>query len=166
MKMNQWMKMSEWKWMNEWMNEWMTEWLKESINQSINQSIKCKFVECTTTKIHRQIERDQYFWLRNIHKRSSLEGDQSFLAESVSLWNWGMCEKKKCWSLVRVFGCQGDLATFEVLAQAFHNGQILGLDVCMRKPLIATCSLDRSVRIWNNESWWALGVAGAEGGVK
>lgn len=48
---------------------------------------------------------------------------------------------------------QGDQATFEVLAQAFHNGQILGLDVCIRKPLIATCSLDRSVRIWNNETW-------------
>jgi WD40 repeat protein len=48
---------------------------------------------------------------------------------------------------------QGDQATFEVLAQAFHNGQILGLDVCIRKPLIATCSLDRSVRIWNFENW-------------
>ncbi|KAL8584312.1 hypothetical protein ACOMHN_014731 [Nucella lapillus] len=47
---------------------------------------------------------------------------------------------------------KGDQATFEVLAQAFHNGQIQGLDVCIRKPLIATCSLDRSVRIWNNET--------------
>ncbi|KAK7495825.1 hypothetical protein BaRGS_00012815 [Batillaria attramentaria] len=47
---------------------------------------------------------------------------------------------------------KGDQATFEVLAQAFHNGQILGLDVCIRKPLIASCSLDRSVRIWNYET--------------
>lgn len=47
---------------------------------------------------------------------------------------------------------KGDQATFEVLAQAFHNGHILGLDVCIRKPLIATCSLDRSVRIWNYET--------------
>ena len=29
---------------------------------------------------------------------------------------------------------------------------LLGLDVCIRKPLIATCSLDRSVRIWNFET--------------
>ncbi|KAK7099818.1 cilia- and flagella-associated protein 57-like [Littorina saxatilis] len=47
---------------------------------------------------------------------------------------------------------KGDQATFEVLAQSFHNGQILGLDVCIRKPIVATCSVDRSVRIWNYET--------------
>jgi cilia- and flagella-associated protein 57 len=26
---------------------------------------------------------------------------------------------------------------------------VTGLDVCMRKPLVATCSLDKAVRIWN-----------------
>lgn len=41
---------------------------------------------------------------------------------------------------------------FEPIAQAFHHGQILGLDTCIRKPLIATCATDRSVRIWNFES--------------
>ncbi|XP_055956153.1 cilia- and flagella-associated protein 57 [Patella vulgata] len=49
-------------------------------------------------------------------------------------------------------GKHGDQATFEVLAQAFHYGQIMGLDVCIRKPLMATASLDRSVRIWNYET--------------
>ncbi|ESO94501.1 hypothetical protein LOTGIDRAFT_118162 [Lottia gigantea] len=49
-------------------------------------------------------------------------------------------------------GKHGDQATFEVLAQSFHYGQIMGLDVCIRKPLIATASLDRSVRIWNYET--------------
>lgn len=47
---------------------------------------------------------------------------------------------------------KGDQAHFEVLAQAFHYGQIMGLDVCARKPLIATCSMDKSVRIWNYET--------------
>ncbi|KAL5016238.1 hypothetical protein ScPMuIL_005827 [Solemya velum] len=47
---------------------------------------------------------------------------------------------------------KGDQAQFEVLAQPFHYGQIMGLDVCIRKPLIATCSMDRSVRIWNYET--------------
>ncbi|KER20605.1 hypothetical protein T265_10886 [Opisthorchis viverrini] len=42
--------------------------------------------------------------------------------------------------------------TFEPVAQAFHHGQILGMDTCIRKPLIATCAADRSVRIWNFES--------------
>eukprot|EP00002_Diphylleia_rotans_P000166 TRINITY_DN1008_c0_g1_i4.p1 TRINITY_DN1008_c0_g1~~TRINITY_DN1008_c0_g1_i4.p1 ORF type:complete len:1179 (-),score=303.89 TRINITY_DN1008_c0_g1_i4:414-3950(-) len=39
--------------------------------------------------------------------------------------------------------------TFELLAQPFHSLQITGVDTCMRKPLIATCGTDRSVRIWN-----------------
>ncbi|KXJ18311.1 cilia- and flagella-associated protein 57 [Exaiptasia diaphana] len=47
---------------------------------------------------------------------------------------------------------KGDLATFELLSQSFHHGVITGMDVCIRKPLIATCGLDRSVRIWNYET--------------
>ena len=34
-------------------------------------------------------------------------------------------------------------------AQPFHSSPIVGLDTCLRKPLVATCSGDRSVRIWN-----------------
>lgn len=48
---------------------------------------------------------------------------------------------------------QGDQAHFEVLSHAFHSSSVTGLDVCIRKPLIATCSLDRSVRVWNYETW-------------
>ncbi|KAH9523432.1 Cilia- and flagella-associated protein 57 [Bulinus truncatus] len=47
---------------------------------------------------------------------------------------------------------KGDQASFEILSQVFHNAPILGLDVCIRKPLIATCSMDRSVKIWNYET--------------
>ncbi|KAA0718887.1 Cilia- and flagella-associated protein 57 [Triplophysa tibetana] len=43
---------------------------------------------------------------------------------------------------------KGD-AHFEFMSHSFHSGVILGLSTCIRKPLIATCSLDRSVRIWN-----------------
>ncbi|XP_063431022.1 cilia- and flagella-associated protein 57-like [Mytilus galloprovincialis] len=46
---------------------------------------------------------------------------------------------------------EGDVVQFETLSQSFHSGQILGVDICIRKPLIATCSLDKSVRIWNYE---------------
>merc|ERR1719389_272744 len=31
----------------------------------------------------------------------------------------------------------------------FHNGAILGLDVCVRKPLVVTCGVDKTVRVWN-----------------
>lgn len=47
---------------------------------------------------------------------------------------------------------KGDQATFEVLSQPFHFDIITGLDVCIRKPLVATCSTDRSVRVWNYET--------------
>ncbi|MGH0169155.1 UNVERIFIED_CONTAM: hypothetical protein FKN15_005121 [Acipenser sinensis] len=54
---------------------------------------------------------------------------------------------------------RGEQAKFEFLSYSFHYGIITGLDICIRKPLIATCSLDRSVRIWNYETrfvniWW------------
>eukprot|EP00698_Gefionella_okellyi_P006107 TRINITY_DN15567_c0_g1_i1.p1 TRINITY_DN15567_c0_g1~~TRINITY_DN15567_c0_g1_i1.p1 ORF type:complete len:1180 (-),score=311.31 TRINITY_DN15567_c0_g1_i1:65-3577(-) len=42
-----------------------------------------------------------------------------------------------------------DDMNFEYLFQSFHHGAVTGLDVCVRKPLIATCGLDRTVRIWN-----------------
>ncbi|XP_042364189.1 cilia- and flagella-associated protein 57 [Plectropomus leopardus] len=41
---------------------------------------------------------------------------------------------------------------FEFLSQAFHSKSITGLSVCIRKPLVATSSLDHSVRIWNYET--------------
>ncbi|XP_028666683.1 cilia- and flagella-associated protein 57 [Erpetoichthys calabaricus] len=47
---------------------------------------------------------------------------------------------------------KGEQAQFEFLSYCFHSGVITGLDGCIRKPLIATCSLDRSVRIWNFET--------------
>ncbi|XP_034510273.1 cilia- and flagella-associated protein 57 [Ailuropoda melanoleuca] len=47
---------------------------------------------------------------------------------------------------------KGEPAHFEYLMYPLHSASITGLATCIRKPLIATCSLDRSVRIWNYES--------------
>ncbi|XP_053325091.1 cilia- and flagella-associated protein 57 [Spea bombifrons] len=41
---------------------------------------------------------------------------------------------------------------FEYLTEQWHSAPITGLSICIRKPLIATCSLDHSVRIWNYEN--------------
>ncbi|XP_030630638.1 cilia- and flagella-associated protein 57 [Chanos chanos] len=40
-------------------------------------------------------------------------------------------------------------AQFEFLSHPFHSGAITGLSTSIRKPFLATCSLDCSVRIWN-----------------
>ncbi|EQC33951.1 hypothetical protein SDRG_08631 [Saprolegnia diclina VS20] len=48
-----------------------------------------------------------------------------------------------------------DAMNFELVSTPFHrpgaNGSshITGLDVCIRKPLIVTCGVDKSVRVWN-----------------
>eukprot|EP00930_Biecheleria_cincta_P056908 TRINITY_DN42926_c0_g1_i1.p1 TRINITY_DN42926_c0_g1~~TRINITY_DN42926_c0_g1_i1.p1 ORF type:complete len:1216 (-),score=324.29 TRINITY_DN42926_c0_g1_i1:285-3932(-) len=39
--------------------------------------------------------------------------------------------------------------TFEPVLTPFHHGAILGMDVCVRKPLVVTCGADKSVRVWN-----------------
>mmetsp|Transcript_2588 Transcript_2588/g.4777 ORF Transcript_2588/g.4777 Transcript_2588/m.4777 type:complete len:1201 (+) Transcript_2588:52-3654(+) len=38
---------------------------------------------------------------------------------------------------------------FEPVLTPFHTGAILGMDVCTRKPLVVTCGVDKSVRVWN-----------------
>ncbi|KAK6099155.1 hypothetical protein MT418_000606 [Batrachochytrium dendrobatidis] len=40
-------------------------------------------------------------------------------------------------------------AKFDYFLQPFHHGQITGMDTCIRKPLIATCSSDKSICVWN-----------------
>lgn len=38
---------------------------------------------------------------------------------------------------------------FDPIITPFHTGAILGMDVCIRKPLVVTCGADKSVRVWN-----------------
>jgi WD40 repeat protein len=48
-----------------------------------------------------------------------------------------------------------DTMNFDLLSTSFHapgdnaDPQVTGLDTCVRKPLVVTCGLDRSVRVWN-----------------
>lgn len=41
---------------------------------------------------------------------------------------------------------------FEHVHCNFHTKEITGLDICIRKQLIVTCSKDKSVKIWNYDS--------------
>ena len=38
---------------------------------------------------------------------------------------------------------------FELLSVDFHSKDITGVDTCIKKPLVVTCSTDKSVRVWN-----------------
>jgi WD40 repeat protein len=42
-----------------------------------------------------------------------------------------------------------DAPVFEPVLDWFHSGAIWGMDVCTRKPLVVTCGVDKSVRVWN-----------------
>ncbi|CAF1015427.1 unnamed protein product, partial [Adineta ricciae] len=45
-----------------------------------------------------------------------------------------------------------DIAMFTFLADGNHCAQVTGCDTCIRKQLIATCGIDKTVRIWNYET--------------
>ena len=42
-----------------------------------------------------------------------------------------------------------DDAKYEYLVFPFHSRCIHGMDVCIKKHLVGTCSIDKTVRIWN-----------------
>lgn len=52
-------------------------------------------------------------------------------------------------NLVSADDGKADEGSMGFLIQPFHFSAITGVDVCVRKPLVATCSLDSSVRVWN-----------------
>jgi len=45
-----------------------------------------------------------------------------------------------------------DESKYEYLIYPFHSRAIQGLDICIKKNHVATCSIDKTVRIWNNTS--------------
>ena len=51
--------------------------------------------------------------------------------------------------ILKLFLDKNEEHSCEFALQPFHTDTITGLDVCLRKSLVATCSSDRTVRIWN-----------------
>ena len=46
-------------------------------------------------------------------------------------------------------GSDDQMPSFEYVIFNFHSRAVTGLDVCVRKQLLVTCSKDRTVRVWN-----------------
>lgn len=42
-----------------------------------------------------------------------------------------------------------DDSRFEYLVFPFHSRAVHGMDVCIKKHFVATCSIDKTVRVWN-----------------
>ncbi|TPX56516.1 hypothetical protein PhCBS80983_g04473 [Powellomyces hirtus] len=61
-------------------------------------------------------------------------------AESGQIYRYSLTEQK---------GLKGEDPKFVPVGQPYHRGAIISIDVCVRKPLIVTCSSDRSIRIWD-----------------
>ncbi len=45
-----------------------------------------------------------------------------------------------------------EIMPFDYLITSFHSKYVTGLDSCIKKQIIATCSFDRTVRLWGFES--------------
>jgi len=42
-----------------------------------------------------------------------------------------------------------DESKYDFLIAPFHSSQINGMDICLKKQLLATCGHDNTIRIWN-----------------
>ena len=42
-----------------------------------------------------------------------------------------------------------DILHYDFLICPFHSQKIQGMDICIKKNLIATCSLDKTIKIWS-----------------
>jgi len=40
-------------------------------------------------------------------------------------------------------------ARFDNVICSFHQSAITGMDICIRKQIVVTCSKDKSIRVWN-----------------
>jgi len=53
-----------------------------------------------------------------------------------------------------------DEVDYDYLVHSFHSRPINGMDVCVKKPFIATCSSDRTVKIWSYRSSGGSSLSG------
>ena len=82
-------------------------------------------------------------------KAGALAECYSVVAKRHSLHSICVCIRHNAFNEVLTVLVQEEEVAFVPLAQLHHSGEVTGADTCLRRPIIATASLDRSVRIWN-----------------
>eukprot|EP01062_Namystynia_karyoxenos_P016092 TRINITY_DN15868_c0_g1_i1.p1 TRINITY_DN15868_c0_g1~~TRINITY_DN15868_c0_g1_i1.p1 ORF type:complete len:1211 (+),score=554.97 TRINITY_DN15868_c0_g1_i1:104-3736(+) len=84
----------------------------------------------------------------------SLSQAEDYLAISTRTQERAGSSQQQVYGQLWVVGLQSDsqkadVTQPEALVAPFHGGAITGIDTCVRKPLVATCSKDKTIRIWN-----------------
>ncbi|KAI9091005.1 quinon protein alcohol dehydrogenase-like superfamily [Phlyctochytrium arcticum] len=102
-----------------------------------------RFTEDSPTK-------DMFKWIRSIPvpdesavrniTGSASDGIIVIEVEACQLFSFALSEQKST---------KVKEPKFHALSQPFHRGAISGLDTCVRKPILVTCGVDLSIRIWN-----------------
>lgn len=83
-------------------------------------------------QIYNRSKDDESFLINEISPSNNLLGDGEFdEVESLKMGN-------------------KDLVEYEFVGKGFHSGGITSMDICIQRPIIATCSKDDcTVRLWN-----------------
>ncbi|XP_036955577.1 cilia- and flagella-associated protein 57 isoform X2 [Acanthopagrus latus] len=129
---------------------------------SYSKGFACSLGSGTVCLFEKQ-EEDNYRRIREIRIPSDPYSSELSLAESQKIDTMCISPAEETLAIStdrgQLYSCSlsslemnKEHAHFEFLSQSFHSKSITGLSVCIQKPLIATCSLDHSVRIWNYET--------------
>ncbi|XP_011473927.1 cilia- and flagella-associated protein 57 [Oryzias latipes] len=117
-----------------------------------------------TACLFEKMEQDSYRRSREIQIPPDPQGDQLTLADGQEIQSMCMSPAEETLAISTTRGqlfsvnvSSADMNKeqklhFDFVCQPFHSSPITGLSICFRKPLVATCSLDRSVHIWNYET--------------
>lgn len=98
-----------------------------------------------------------YYEKTNDNSYYKLKNDVFFEAGSITSFNVGFKEDRAVLSMSssQIYTVQfennadGEYMKCERLAQSFHSGEISSMDVCVSKPLLVTCGIDKSIKVWN-----------------
>uniref|UniRef100_A0A8C0V724 Cilia and flagella associated protein 57 n=1 Tax=Cyanistes caeruleus TaxID=156563 RepID=A0A8C0V724_CYACU len=105
------------------------------------------------TKEKEVYEESQEVWLPqdlfSTEPKKSCRQDITCICFSPSEETMVVSTNKNQLYMFSMFSTKLKTSHFAYMNFPLHSNSITGLDMCIWKPILATCSLDRSVRIWN-----------------